>query len=144
MPALLWNWRKSITLEARTALHKWSLHNFSFFFFQVSLLDAALKLFSFFFKLPAATFVDFFRQTTTTQTRNRVVSEQVVSCRVVSEQVVSCRVVSEQVAVELLVAKSLKCPWNLVESSPIGSSTISLGGLLHCASGSERDSGKIV
>ena len=32
----------------------------------------------------------------------------------------------------LIVAKSLKCPWNLVESSPIGSSTISLGGLLHC------------
>ena len=35
-------------------------------------------------------------------------------------------------AVKLLVSKSLKCLWNLVESSPIGSSTISLGGLLHC------------
>ena len=36
-----------------------------------------------------------------------------------------------------------KCPWNLVESSPIGSSTISLGGLLHCAMVNvhEHDSG---
>ena len=33
---------------------------------------------------------------------------------------------------ETFSSKTLKCPWNLVESSPIGSSTISLGGLLHC------------